>query len=749
MTMLCILRTCSLLLATAVLLAPSAIGHSESPPSGGQGPIPEVRGHLEEARALGLYRDRGPDLLHPALLAAARRAPESESLAWVFFTDKGLGTRGAYETAIREFQSRLGTKARTRRAALGAGLGADFRDLPVAPVYVDALLRAGFRVRRVSRWMNAVSVEAKAGNLAALSALPFVRYAEPVLVKRGSSVPDEVPGEPGDGASGPDSNRERAPAPLGTTACVIPVADPVEAAFYGPSFNQLGEIQVLDLHRLGYSGAGVRVMVLDTGFLKSHPAFAHTRWIAEWDFVQEDGNTQNQAGDSSTQQDHGTGTWGVAGGYAPGALIGPAFAAEWVLAKTEDVVHEVRAEEDNYVAALEWADTLGVDVTTASLAYFTFDDLTGYTQAQLDGDTAVITRAVDIAVAKGIACVNSAGNEGPGATSIWTPADADSVIAVGAVDSCGVVQSFSSRGPTADGRIKPEICGRGRSTYWARASTNGFGAASGTSLSAPLIGGLTALLKEAHPTWNGAQLRAALIGTGTQAGNPDNAVGHGIARGLAALGFQASVPAPPRMTLPFRLLSPSNFAVTYDVTPTLLWSRSRAAIPGDHAVYRILLDDSAAFSSPETVLVGPDTTFTFPSALAAGSMHWWRVEAVGDLGYVRRSMNDRRFTVSSTLAVLPEEPSRSRFHLGPAHPNPMRAGTSFAVALPAGASAWVEILSISGRLVKRIDVVQAEAGREIAWDGTDAAGRRVPAGVYFVRLFGAPEVPARKLIVVR
>ncbi|HET9234623.1 MAG TPA: S8 family serine peptidase, partial [Candidatus Eisenbacteria bacterium] len=495
-----------------------------------------------------------------------------------------------------------------------------------------------------------------------------------------------------------------------------------------------------------YSGAGVRVMVLDTGFLKSHPAFALTNWIAEWDFVNEDGNTANEAGDIATQHNHGTGVWGVAGGYAPGALIGPAFAAEWVLAKTENVPTETHAEEDNYVAALEWADTLGVDVTTASLAYFGFDDGTGYTKSQLDGDTAVITRAVDLAVAKGIACVNAMGNSGPMATSLETPADADSVIAVGAVDSCAVIPNFSSRGPTWDGRTKPEIVARGVSTYWARAS-GGFAGASGTSLATPLIGGLAALLKEAHPSWSGFQIRAALMATGTQSGAPDNNYGWGLAQASSALSY-SSAPQPPRMTLPFKLLTPASGASLTDVTPTLLWRKSKAVIPGDQAMYRLLLDDNAAFASPETILVGPDTTYTFAIGLPPGAQRWWKVEALGNLGYVRRSMNTHVFTISNTVAVTPE-PGTSRLMLGAAAPNPMRGTTAFQVQVPEGERARVEIISVSGRVIRRFDLIGNGAVHSLRWDGTDAAGHRVPAGMYVYRLSGARTIsaPARKILV--
>ena len=170
-------------------------------------------------------------------------------------------------------------------------------------------------------------------------------------------------------------------------------------------------------------------------------------------------------------------------GYAPGNLIGPAFKSEYLLAKTEIMAEEIQQEEDNYVAALEWGEALGADIACASLGY-----LDWYTYNDLDGNTATTTIAVDIASNLGVLCVNSAGNEGDDPWYyIITPADADSVISVGAVLQNGEIANFSSRGPTYDGRIKPEVCAQGASTYCIRSNTeNSYRTASGTSFSAPL-----------------------------------------------------------------------------------------------------------------------------------------------------------------------------------------------------------------------------------------------------------------------
>lgn len=650
---------------------------------------------------------------------------------WVFFTDKGLGTRGDLDRALAGARAALSPRARTRRTALGPDLGLDFTDLPVHAAYVRTLRAAGFRVVRTSRWLNAVSLVTEPSRLPALGEFGFVRWVQPVLEKRGEPGPVPLPAAPETPRAGV----------LGTGA----PGDSLEHAFYGPSYDQLDQIHVLALHRAGYSGAGVRVMMLDTGFRKDHPVFAHSPIVAEWDFVNEDGNTQNEGSDVASQQSHGTGTWAVLGGYAPGALIGPAFGAEFVLAKTEDVTQEVHAEEDNYVAALEWGDSLGVDVTSASLAYFTFDSGGSYTIADLDGDTAVITMAVDLAVAKGISCVNAAGNEGPGTTTIWTPADADSVIAVGAVDASGAVAGFSSRGPTADNRIKPDISARGVYTWWAQASSLDYGQANGTSLATPLIGGLAALLKEAHPGWTGERIREAILATGSQATSPDNNLGYGLARADSAAADGGEPLAPPRMTLPFRLVAPEHEATVGVLQPTLVWCAS-ATPAGGEVDYRVVWSPDSAFAAAETVAVGPDTTYTFGLAVASGTTVWWKVRATAPLGYVRESEDVRNFLVGAQVGVRPGDGPSPRVMLGPAYPNPARGATRFSVQVPSGERARLDVLDVAGRLVRRLELAGQGREESVFWDGRDDAGRAVPAGVYLYRLSAGSASWTRKLV---
>jgi serine protease AprX len=312
---------------------------------------------------------------------------------------------------------------------------------------------------------------------------------------------------------------------------------------YGNSTAQLNQINLLALHNQGYSASGIIVGILDTGFQRTHAAFNNPLHalsvIAEWDFVNNDNNTAIQPGDASDQHAHGTMILGTLASYLPGTLVGGAYSASFVLCKTEDITQEVPAEEDNYVGGLEFIEAHGADMATSSLGYIDW-----YTQAQLNGQTAVTTIAVNTATSLGVHCCTAAGNNGhdatPAASHLIAPADAFQEIACGAADAAGVIADFSSDGPTADGRVKPEVLARGVNTWtispWDNTS---LATASGTSLSTPLVACAVACLAQAHPGWTVDQMRNALtnsagdfIANGTH--DPLYVRGYGVINAYAA-----------------------------------------------------------------------------------------------------------------------------------------------------------------------------------------------------------------------
>lgn len=409
---------------------------------------------------------------------------EATVSAWVFFTDKNVDDVAAACAALETtYNPRAIDRRRARRTAPALF---DERDLAVSADYVTAVLSSGATERIRSRWMNAVTVDARMGQLRQIARLPFVTKIQRV---RTTSV---------------------------DTLTATPDATPPEG-FYGPSHTQLTQLNLVALHNLGYTGDGVIVGVLDTGFSLTHDAYNHPlhplNVVAEWDFVDNDGNTGIEPGDAASQHNHGTWILGTIAAYSPGLLVGGAYDAGVVLAKVEDVVSEYLAEEDFFVAGLELIEAEGGDVATSSVIIRDF-----YTGDDLDGMTTVMTLGFNAATDNGVHCFQGAGNEGhdndPATGNLLGPADGYLVNTIGAVDVNNVIAAFSSDGPTADGRLKPELLARGVNTHTVSTNNDSITTTvSGTSLSTPLAAAACACLVQAHPEWTVQQMRHALCAT--------------------------------------------------------------------------------------------------------------------------------------------------------------------------------------------------------------------------------------------
>ncbi len=561
--------------------------------------------------------------LAPSLARLVAERPEASIVAWVLFTDRAGAERNpAARASLRPLVSPRSLERRLRRGII-TGLVAS--DLAVHEPYVRALVARGARLRGTSRWLNAASVEMPARLARDLASLPFVSKMEIVPVAM-RMVPIEDPGAPGSDDAGQARHAERSSAARSSTVTLAPG----DTAYYGPSFKQLAMMQVPQLHAMGLSGAGVLVCMLDSGFRTTHTAFASLDVIARRDFIHGDTNVDDQPGQDSTGQgSHGTQTLGCVAASKPGQYSGSAFGATVALGKTEDIPTERPIEMDYWQFGAEWADSLGADVISSSLGYSTFDSgYPSYGPEDMDGRTTVVARAATEAARRGITVVNSAGNGGPGAETLVSPGDADSIITVGAVDSVNAVTGFSSRGPTADGRIKPDVVARGRSV-WVPSFTSGtaFTTSSGTSFSCPLTAGVVALLLESHPNWGPFEVREALRETALNHASPNSTIGWGLIQAVAA----------------------NN------------WVPSTLGVPGR----------------------GPAASL----ALAAG-------------------------------------------------PNPLRAGEPLAIrfAGPAGSHAGVDVLDLAGRRQATVYSGPGEGSHTSHWDGRDARGAFLPAGMYWVRL---------------
>ena len=418
---------------------------------------------------------------------------------WIYFTDKN----GSLPVEISQ-------KAMNRRAKNGTTENNLWYDLPVPQGYVDRISSVGITIINESRWLNAVSAVCSISDLDRIVTFPFIDHIKPVIGYRKNSDIE------------------------------FPDISPYSRDFdYGNAQEQIEQINVHELHEQGYTGEGVRILLLDTGFDLNHDALNQINVIAQWDVINDDDETANETDeeDAEGQDYHGTAVLSTIAANAPGELVGVAFDSEFLLAKTEDVTQEVQQEEDNYVAALEWGEENGADIVSTSLGY-----LDWYEYSDMDGNTAVTTIGVDIAVGLGMVCVTAAGNSG---NDDWyyiiAPADADSVISVGAVWDNGSIASFSSHGPTSDGRIKPEVCARGRQTWCVNPnSTTNYSQLSGTSLACPLVGGAAALIIQARPEWTAMQVREAMMMTASMADSANNTYGHGILNAVNAVNYEAT-----------------------------------------------------------------------------------------------------------------------------------------------------------------------------------------------------------------
>lgn len=444
-------------------------------------------------------------------------ANNEESVSvWLFFTDKGIKDNHVLNEKLLDYEFSRNNFSISKRKKPRRSF--DFSDLPVEPLYLEELLIHISKIRHVSRWFNAVSVEMPLTNLESVDQLPFVSRIQPLLRLSRPNIGIDL-------EAVPEFRKNSSSMMLD----------------YGFSFDQLNQINVVEAHNAGYTGKDITIAMFDTGFLLSHNSFSHIlntpKLIAQKDFVGGDDNVQDEG--SENAHSHGTSTWSTVGGFQDGTLIGSAYNASFILAKTENVTSETKLEEDNWIAAAEWVETLGADVISSSLAYLDFDGTADdYSISDLDGNTGLITIAADLAVSKGIIVVTAIGNEGPGVTSLWMPSDGVDVISVGAVTSSGNIASFSSRGPTFDERIKPDVVARGVSTAIASSSNNSsFGVGTGTSLSTPLVSGAVALVIEANPCWSPADVKIALKNTADNSGIPNNDIGWGVIDVMAAINF--------------------------------------------------------------------------------------------------------------------------------------------------------------------------------------------------------------------
>jgi len=426
---------------------------------------------------------------------------------WVQFKDKN---NSPY--TVTNPLAYLSPRAIQRR--LNQSIPVVYSDLPVNQRYVDSVMAKGAHIHSRSKWLNGVVVQvSSAAMLASIESLPFVAGSKAV-----GALARPIGTGTGKLLLPPANEDKHGPA--------LPLPNSLN---YGPSLNQISMLQGVCLHDQGFQGQGMVIAVLDAGFQHADTLHvfdslrANHQLLGGWNFVDEDDSVYKK-------HIHGTAVLSDMGGNMPGQIIGTAPKAQYWLLITEDVNSEYVIEEYNWAAGAEFADSVGADVINTSLGYTTFDDSTeNHTYMDMNGHTAPASRAANFASNKGIAVVCAAGNlaQAPW-RHIGTPADADSVLAVGSVNSSEVYSAFSSQGPDYGGMVKPAVAAQGEGAITADWNSNGILSENGTSFASPITCGLVACLWQAHPGIRNVQLLAAIEQSASQYTHPDTLLGYGI-----------------------------------------------------------------------------------------------------------------------------------------------------------------------------------------------------------------------------
>lgn len=433
---------------------------------------------------------------------------QAQTKYWVKFTDKN---GSSYSTSNPS--AFLSAKSIARRT--NQGIAVDITDLPVNQSYINQVNATGATVFQRSKWMNAaIVVVTNTTQLTAINNLTCVASTKPVG-KYYSTKKSELYDV---SLQGLRTNN-------------------VTAYNYGPSLTQNQQIGTDCMHENGYRGQNMVIGVLDSGFDR-------VNMNATFDSLRNEsrilGTRDIVAGNSSVYEDHNHGAMVLSciAANTPSQLIGTAPKASFYLIRTEDVFSEKLIEEANWIVGAEYADSVGVDIVTTSLGYTTFDNAAdNHTYADLDGKTAMMSVAATMAARKGIFVLNAAGNEGGSSWQyIGVPADADSICTVGAVNGSGIRAGFSSIGPTADGRTKPDVCTMGQGTYVCDPSGSFYGG-NGTSFACPIMAGAVACLWQANPGKTNMQILQAIKATASRSTNTDNYYGWGIPNICAAHNY--------------------------------------------------------------------------------------------------------------------------------------------------------------------------------------------------------------------
>ncbi len=592
-----------------------------------------------------------------------------------------------------------------------------YADIPIKAEYINDIKNLGIKIQNKLRWFNAVSAYLTFQQKSEVLKFQFVKNIAPVKIFY--------------------------PAPF------MPVAKNPQVNYnktgslssdYGPSYPQYELCKIPEVEAKGITGKGVIIGILDDGFIwQQHEALAARKVINQYNFVFHTTSVAPQPGDSPVSGEHGTYVFSILAGYKAGSIIGPAYNSSFILAKTEDDRSESPIEEDNYAAALQWMESQGVDITTSSLGYNIFDDTVKspiYTYKDINGNTSLITKAINLAFDRGVLTFTAAGNEG---NTSWHyvdfPADGFNVLAVGAVYNDNAVAPFSSRGPTYDGRIKPDVVAQGVNVLGANANTtNGYEYADGTSAATPIAAGIGAMLLSAFPYLTNVQAREILRETSGNASSPNNDRGWGLLNAEKAISYP-------------NIDSSSN---TYEINKIFI--SSHGVVPSSAKIHysnsannftsaNLIYNDTLKYSF--TLPLMPNGTkvyfyFTYNDSLGSNyrdPVTDYYTYKYGNYNIVTGVLN----TISSPEKILVTN-----------YPNPFNNSTIINFYSGTAQPAKLIIMNSIGQTVKVLFNGTALPGNNsLAWNGKAADGVMCASGVYYYILHIGGKDYGNKMILLK
>jgi serine protease AprX len=650
---------------------------------------------------------------------------------WVEFTNKGIkenefvNGNSLYEETLKRFSSDAISKREqlVKNGTLKSVL--TIEDAPVNKEYINSLISLGLNVRSEIRWSNAVSVEIPDELLPKVQSLPFVKNIKHVrtAVKQSheGSLSPFLYSSFSSNAQPQLISRE-----YGYDSIIY---------HYGGSASQLERTGVRPLHAMGLDATKVKIGFMDTGFRWEGMRTTKERSVVfEYDYVYRDSIVSNEVIDVPDQDGHGSVVLSSAVGYLPDSVVGAAYKADIYLAKTEDLRSETPAEEDNYAESIEYFESQGVRIASSSLGYMFYDSgFTSYDYSDLDGKTTISARAASRAAKLGMLCVTAMGNGGTsGYPFLITPADADSVLAVGALDVNDTIAAFSSRGPSADKRVKPEVCAPGVKV-WTMNNADMQVEAGGTSLATPLASSACAVIMQAHPWASAQQVRNAVTQSALQHPVPDNTYGYGRIDAYGAALKLGTLIAPHRLW---------NDDTLYAVQVGIA---ANNAVKSPRVVYAYNVGGLYNNSLPlELITDSLIYRATFPT-LPKGTHVRYYIETQDGADTITRSPRNApdtvySFYVGDSIPNPPYSVKRSEDVSIRVYPNPARDYLN--ITLPSG-SVSVEMTDVLGRVLRSVEVRNYTVGLKLPVQGLEE-------GIYNVIVRKKDgNVSVRKVIVTR